>query len=148
MSFSGNPIGSSGGSSQDNREGSFTHLGAMRGGPGSSQSAITPNATASTYGTPANSSQAAKQDKSSIYDLPYTSSDAPDQTGLFRFSEELHKEERPVEPWFLEMSRLRRMYILWVNKRLAQCRKNILQLQQPTDQDMKDLGEVLHLQGR
>jgi len=71
-----------------------------------------------------------------------------EQAGLYDFAEELHNCNPPVEPWFLEGSRLRRIYVLWLNKRLAMCRKNILERQQPSDKDMEGLGKVLHLQGK
>lgn len=74
--------------------------------------------------------------------------DYEEQAGLYDFAEELRNSIPPVEPWFLEASRLRRFYILWLNKRLAMCRKDILERMQPSDKDMEDLGRVLHLQGK
>jgi hypothetical protein len=71
-----------------------------------------------------------------------------EQAGLYDLAEDLRNREPAVEPWFLEMSRLRRIYILWLNKRLSLCRKSILEQQQASDKDMKALGEVLHLQGK
>jgi hypothetical protein len=71
-----------------------------------------------------------------------------EQAGLYDFAEELRNSEPPIEPWFLEGSRLRRIYILWLNKRLAMCRKDILESQHPSDKDMEELGKVLHLQGK
>jgi hypothetical protein len=70
-----------------------------------------------------------------------------EQAGLYDLAEKLRNENPAVEPWFLEMSRLRRIYILWLNKRLSLCRKSILGQQRASDKDMKALGEVLHLQG-
>lgn len=91
-------------------------------------------------------------ERSKIPSPDVLSSTSPDeyeeQAGLYDFAEELRNKEPPVEPWFLEGSRLRRMYILWLNKQLALCRKGILERQQPSDQDMEDLGKILHLQGK
>ena len=77
-----------------------------------------------------------------------SSDEYEEQAGLYDFAEELRNEEPPVEPWFLEGSRLRRIYILWLNKQLALCRKDILERQQPSDRDMEQLGKILHLQGK
>lgn len=74
--------------------------------------------------------------------------DYEEQAGLYDFAEELRNSKPPVEPWFIEASRLRRTYILWINKRLAMCRKDILERMQPSDKDMEELGKVLHLQGK
>lgn len=71
-----------------------------------------------------------------------------EQVGLYDFSEELRLKKPAVEPWFLEMSRLRRIYILWLNKRLSLSRKSILGRQSASDEDMEELGKVLHLQGK
>jgi len=71
-----------------------------------------------------------------------------EQVGLYDLAEKLRNADPAVEPWFLEMSRLRRIYILWLNKRLSLCRKSILGNQQASDEDMEALGEVLHLQGK
>jgi hypothetical protein len=80
----------------------------------------------------------------------YGNSDASDeeQAGLYDLAEELRSRHPPVEPWFLEMSRLRRIYILWLNKQLSLCRKTILGRQRARDEDMEALGKVLHLQGK
>jgi hypothetical protein len=77
-------------------------------------------------------------------------SDANDeeQAGIYDLAEELRNRDPPVEPWFLEMSRLRRIYILWLNKQLSLCRKSILGRQKARDKDMEALGKVLHLQGK
>jgi hypothetical protein len=37
---------------------------------------------------------------------------------------------------------------MWLNQRLALCRKSILEHEKASDADMKALGEVLHLQGK
>jgi hypothetical protein len=74
--------------------------------------------------------------------------DDEEQAGLYDLAEELRSREPPVEPWFLEMSRLRRIYILWLNKQLSLCRKSILGRQRARDEDMEVLGKVLHLQGK
>lgn len=57
--------------------------------------------------------------------------DNEERAGLYDFAEELRNCNPPVEPWFLENSRLRGIYILWLNKRLAMSRKDILERQQP-----------------
>ena len=77
-----------------------------------------------------------------------TTDDYEEQAGLYDFAEDLRNKEPPVEPWFLEGSRLRRIYILWLNNWLAICRKDIIERQQPSDKDMEELGKVLHLQGK
>ena len=77
-----------------------------------------------------------------------SASDEVEQVGLYNLAEELRNQDPPVEPWFLEMPRLRRIYIMWLNKRLALCRKSILGHRKASDEDMKALGEVLHLQGK
>jgi hypothetical protein len=74
--------------------------------------------------------------------------DYDEHAALYDFAEELRMEEPAAEPWFLEMSRLRRIYILWLNKRLSLCRKSILGRKKASDDDVKVLGEVLHLQGK
>ena len=71
-----------------------------------------------------------------------------EQAGLYDFAEELHNCNPPVEPWFPEGTRLQRIHIHWLNKRLAMCRKDIIERQQPSDNDMEELGKVLHLQGK
>jgi hypothetical protein len=74
--------------------------------------------------------------------------DYEEQAGLYDFAEELRNSKPPVQPWFIEASRLRRIHILWLNKRLAMCRKDILERMQPSDKDMEELGKVLHSQGK
>jgi hypothetical protein len=74
--------------------------------------------------------------------------DEAEQVGLYDLAENLRNHDPPVEPWFLEMTRLRRIYIMWLNKRLALCRKSLLGHRKASDEDMKELGEVLHLQGK
>ncbi|KAM0722576.1 hypothetical protein Q7P37_002017 [Cladosporium fusiforme] len=72
--------------------------------------------------------------------------DEDEQMALYDFSEELRSERPVAEPWILEMSRLRRIYILWLNKRLSLCRRTILEHQRVSDEDMRNLGDVLRLQ--
>jgi hypothetical protein len=74
--------------------------------------------------------------------------DFDEEAGLYNLAEELRSRDPPVEPWFLEMTRLRRIYILWLNKQLALSRKSILGSQRASDKDMERLGELLHLQGK
>lgn len=76
------------------------------------------------------------------------SEDDGEQGGLYDFAEELRTNNPPTEPWFLEMSRLRRLYILWLNKRQALMRKKILEGKRASDQDMEEVGRILHLQGK
>lgn len=98
--------------------------------------------------TSAKQAQATKPATSIVNSLGTDSVDGDEEeAGLYDFAEELRTEKQPVEPWFLEGSRLRRIYILWLNKRLAMCRKNILERQQPSDRDMEELGKIFHLQG-
>jgi hypothetical protein len=78
---------------------------------------------------------------------PGTINEYTEEDGLYDLAEELRTRDPPVEPWFLESSRLRRMYILWLNKQLAVCRKDILESEKPSDKHMETLGKVLHLQG-
>lgn len=74
--------------------------------------------------------------------------ESKEDANLFLFSEELKRERPPAEPWYMEMTRLRRMYFLYLNKRLAQCRKKILARQEVSDEDMLELKELLRDQGR
>ena len=68
-----------------------------------------------------------------------------EESGLFDFAEGLREDQN--EPWFMEMSRLRRCHFLYLNKRLAACRKRILQRRQVSDKDMEDLTILLRDQG-
>lgn len=81
-------------------------------------------------------------------DCESSDDDENEQVGLYNLAEELRSRDPPVEPWFMEMSRLRRIYIMWLNKRLSLCRKSILGRRRASDEDMKVLGEILHLQGK
>jgi hypothetical protein len=74
--------------------------------------------------------------------------DDEEETSLYDLAEELRNRDPVVQPWFLEMSRLRQIYILWLNKQLSLCRKTILGRQRARDEDMEALGKVLHLQGK
>ncbi|KXS94483.1 hypothetical protein AC578_1717 [Pseudocercospora eumusae] len=70
-----------------------------------------------------------------------------EDVNLYLFAEELYDEgPTPAEPWFLEMTRLRRAYILHLSKRLAKHRKRFFEERQATDRDMEDLGKTLHEQ--
>jgi hypothetical protein len=90
----------------------------------------------------------------SIIPTPYPNSyqssdnDEDEQVGLYNLAENLRNQTPPVEPWFLEMSRLRRIYVMWLNKRLALCRKSLLGHRKASDEDMEALGKVLQLQGK
>lgn len=74
--------------------------------------------------------------------------DEDEQMALYDFAEELRSERPVAELWTLEMSRLRRIYMLWLNKRLSLCRRTILERQRVSEEDMRNLGEVLRLQGK
>lgn len=67
---------------------------------------------------------------------------------LFDFAEELRNEEPPGEPWFMEMSRLRHLHFLWLNKELACLRKKILEDKRASSDDMRTLQTLLRDQGR
>ena len=71
-----------------------------------------------------------------------------ESVALFRLAEELGSETPPAEPWFMEMTRLRRLYFVYLNKRLAQCRKRILEKQEASDNDMLEVKELLRDQGK
>lgn len=62
---------------------------------------------------------------------------------LFDFAEELRQESPPGEPWFMEMTRLRRLHFLWLNRELAALRKKILEDRRASDTDMKQLQALL-----
>lgn len=68
--------------------------------------------------------------------------------GLFLIAQDLSSEQPPGEPFFMEMTRLRRFWFLYNNKRLAQCRKRILEREQATDEDMLELQKLLRDQGK
>jgi hypothetical protein len=74
--------------------------------------------------------------------------DDEEETSLYDLAEELRNRDPVVQPWFLEMSRLRQIYILWLNKQLSLSRKSILERQRASDKDMETLGKILHLQGK
>lgn len=74
--------------------------------------------------------------------------DFDEELGLYNLAEELRQQNPPAEIWFLEMTRLRRIHTLWLNKQLALSRKSILGRRRATDDDMGRLGKVLHLQGK
>ena len=71
-----------------------------------------------------------------------------EEVGIFDFAEELRREKPPGEPWFMEMTRLRRMHFLWLNKELAAIRKKILQDRRASKKDMRTLQGLLRDQGR
>lgn len=77
------------------------------------------------------------------------SSDFDDEEiGLFDFAEELRLEKPPGEPWFMEMTRLRRLHFLWLNKELASIRKKILENKRASKEDMEKLQNLLRDQGK
>ena len=71
-----------------------------------------------------------------------------EETGVFSFAETLGEEEPPGEPWFMEMTRLRRFHFVHLNKRLAACKKKILEGRKVSDNDMKELSMLLQEQGK
>jgi len=49
-----------------------------------------------------------------------------EEIGLFDFAEELRSGPKgPGEPWFMDMTRLRRVHFLYLNRELALVRKNL-----------------------
>lgn len=70
-----------------------------------------------------------------------------EEMGLFDFAEELRQEKPPGEPWFMEMTRLRRLHFLWLNRELAGVRKKILEGKSASDDDMVKLQTLLRDQG-
>lgn len=66
---------------------------------------------------------------------------------LFDFAEELRREDPPGEPWFMEMTRLRRLHFLWLNRELAAIRKKVLQDKRASNKDMEKLQTLLRDQG-
>lgn len=70
-----------------------------------------------------------------------------EELGLFDFAETVRDEIPPGEPWFMEMTRLRRLHFLWLNKELAAVRKKILENKRASDDDMRALQGLLRDQG-
>ncbi len=64
---------------------------------------------------------------------------------LFRWSEKLRREE--AEPWFLEMTTLRRLSILHLNKQLAWYKKKISKDHAASNKDMRRVRALLREQG-
>ena len=62
---------------------------------------------------------------------------------LFKFAMVLREEKPLGEPWYMEMTRLRRFYFLYLNRELARCRKTILSRREVTEEDMKILKGLL-----
>lgn len=65
---------------------------------------------------------------------------------LFQFSEAIRDGPNP-DPWFMEMTRLRRLHFLHLNNRLAAFRKDILEKKEASNEDVTKLAALLHEQG-
>ena len=70
-----------------------------------------------------------------------------EEAGLFEFAEAVGWERPPGEPWFMEMTRLRRYHFVYLNKKLAASRKRILEQKTASDHDMEELTKLFHDQG-
>jgi hypothetical protein len=100
-------------------------------------------------GTPRHDSIATPSIESSESRVPSSySAEVDEDTALFAFAEELRDESPPGEPWYMEMTRLRRIQFLYLNRQLAQCRKRILERQEVTEEEMVTLKGLLRDQGR
>ena len=67
---------------------------------------------------------------------------------LFQFVDELRREiPRPAEPWFLEMTTLRRFNFIHINNKLAECKKKLFETRIATDDAIIQLRGLLHDQG-
>lgn len=70
-----------------------------------------------------------------------------EERNIFDFVDALEDEQPAAEPWLVEMTRLRRLHFLHINKRLAACKKKILETRRATDRDMEELGALFNEQG-
>ncbi|KAK3656370.1 hypothetical protein LTR56_003072 [Elasticomyces elasticus] len=73
-----------------------------------------------------------------------TSSVDEEEWNIINFVNSLVNEKPPADPWFLEMAWLRRLHFLHINKRLAACKKEVLEAKRATDEDMKEIKALLH----
>ena len=76
-----------------------------------------------------------------------SSGEVNENAALYEFAAELRAEKPPGEPWYMEMTRLRRLYFLYLNRQLAQCRKRILERREVSDDEMNELKVLLRDQG-
>lgn len=64
---------------------------------------------------------------------------------LFQYTKDLREEK--AEPWFFEMTTLRRLNFADLNIKLAQCRKKLFESEVANDEDICELRKLLHEQG-
>ncbi|KAK5110242.1 hypothetical protein LTR85_001301 [Meristemomyces frigidus] len=69
-----------------------------------------------------------------------------EERNICDFAESLEREEPPADPWFMEMTGLRRLHFLHINKRLAACKKRVLETRRATDRDMEEIRALFHEQ--
>lgn len=72
--------------------------------------------------------------------------DNDEDFALFEFAESL--QEDLAEPWFMEMTRLRRIHFLYLNKRLAAWKKKVQEDRKASDADVDTIGRLLSEQGK
>lgn len=102
--------------------------------------ATTPARTYSENGTSSSASSSTSSGSTS-------SAEVNENAALYEFAAELRAEKPPGEPWYMEMTRLRRLYFLYLNRQLAQCRKRILERREVSDDEMNELKGLLRDQG-
>lgn len=101
--------------------------------------------TASHGATPSVSAlSGAGQDSSSIRDIDEVITAEDEEFYLVDYANALREEKPPAEPWFLEMTRLRKIYLLHLNNELARMRKKILIGRRASKTDMNQLRDLLH----
>jgi hypothetical protein len=66
---------------------------------------------------------------------------------LFVLARNLLQEPSAPQAWLLEMSHLRRLHFLHINKRLAACKRKIMELGKVTDEGAENLKSLFHEQG-
>jgi hypothetical protein len=66
---------------------------------------------------------------------------------LYDLVDDIRTENPPAEAWFLEMSDMRRMHFLHINKRLAACKKDIEEQKSVKDEDVEKIRALFHEQG-
>ena len=70
-----------------------------------------------------------------------------EERNLYDFVDKLQTENPPGAPWFINITLLRRLQFLHVNKRLAACKKRIVETRTATDSNMQEVRTLLHEQG-
>jgi hypothetical protein len=72
----------------------------------------------------------------------------PDEKLIYRLANELQDElPVPAEPWYMEMTTLRRINFIDINNKLAKCRKKLYDTRAATEDDIKEIRQLLHIQG-